>query len=682
MPVKPPRGGSIHVDAYISTGPNRSVDIDASPLGALGRSRDDSNITQDILQSRAGSSGATDAGATHPLPAVVVQAAPVEVRPLTSQSSLESYLVNAKANLPDANSSGLRVVNKRTYVDLSIGGTVLVGADPVTGFYRARLSSELLPSGPVLERDSQSGLWRLREDVGSTIRAQFKRSFPEATDEHANDFFTRFVDMDTARVELERIKLELPQLERELGAWEKAYKGRNSDERDRRLAVGAKIRRLFKWQGNTSEKVHQEGRLAGFELKLELGNRKNQVLPVFSPRLISVVALKIEGGTVGNLESVFSSFSHIEALTVQSSLNDGLPAGIEKLTQLKVLDMSRTGLVLKPTDVDRFTRLSRLQELNLENCTLVHAPSVHGLTELRVLNLGYTGISALPAGLSQTPGPSRLQVLDLHWNRNLQVAPDVSAMSELRRLDLTDTGITRLPIGLDSASRSSRLEVLKLGDNPLYVPPSLRGMTALQEVDLSNTRIDRFPEGITFDIPKAKLKLASNNIVSIPESLELRKGFDLSHNPISDHASLRRLIFARRQTGTDIWLGLGSTDMSANIWLQNVPPAQIPHRLAIWDRWSSNPESDMMLRIRHLSRTPEFLIERPLLQRRVWAFLETFDKADAIEQARLRAVAGRFMENEPILGVMLERLEAEIQKFDAWRQYPPLHHLPKRPKLE
>jgi hypothetical protein len=249
-------------------------------------------------------------------------------------------------------------------------------------------------------------------------------------------------------------------------------------------------------------------------------------------------------------------------------------------------------------------------------------------------------------------------------------------------LDLTDTGINRLPVGLGSENGPMRLEVLRLGANSLFVAPSLRGMAALQEVDLSNTRIDRFPEGITSEIPKTKLKLVGNDIESIPESLELRKGFDLAHNPISDPASLRRLISARRQTGTDVWLGEGSTDLSANLWLRNVPQAQIPDKLALWDRWSSFPESDMMLRIRHLSRTPEFQIERMLLQRRVWAFLKSFDKADPVEQAHLRVVAGSFMRNEPILGLMLDKLEAEIQKFDAWRQHSPLHHSLKRPKLE
>jgi hypothetical protein len=682
MPVKPPRGGSTHVDVDASTSSNRSADVHTSLTELLGRSVFESDISADHSRPGNSPSGGTARNESRPLPAMVIQATPDEVRPPPRRSSLESYLIYANATLPDANSSGFRVVNGRTYVDLSIGGTVLVGTDPDTGLYRARLSSELLPSGPVLERDGNSGFWRLREDVGSSTRAQFKRLFPEATDEHADDFIARFGDRNTAGVELERIKLGYPQLDRELGAWETAYKGRNADERNRRLAVGARIRRLYKWQGNTSEKIHQDGRLLGFKLELDLGSQKKQEFPVLSQRLRSVVALEIEGTAVGDLERLLSSLSHIEALKVRMSLHDGLPVGIEKLTELKVLDMSNTGLVLKAADVDRFTGMSRLEELSLENCDLLHAPSVRGLTELQVLNLGYTGISALPAGLSQIPGPSRLQVLDLHWNRNLQVAPDVSAMSELRILNLTDTGITRLPVGLDSGSGASRLEILKLNSNPLYVAPSLRGMIALQELDLSNTRINRFPEGITSDIPKMKLRLGGNDIVSIPESLELRKGFDLSYNPISDPASLRRLIFARRQTGTDIWLGQGSTDLSANLWLRNVPPAQIPKKLELWRRWSSFPETDLMLRIRHLSRTPEFQIERPLLQRRVWAFLEIFDKADTVEQARLRTVAGGFMDNEPTLGIMLERLEAEIRKFDPTWQHPPLHHLPKRPKLE
>ncbi|MBR7195500.1 leucine-rich repeat domain-containing protein [Pseudomonas sp. 14A] len=681
MPVKPPRGGSTPVDVNASAGASRSAEVDTSLPTTSGRRGSASDISVDHSRPGDGASDGTAGNETKPLAVVMVHAASAEALVIPGPSSLENYLISAGSTLPDANSSGLRVFKSRTYVDLSIGGTVLVGADPDTGLYRARRSSELRPSGPVLERDSASGLWRLHEDVGATIREQFKRSFPEAADEHAQHFNNRFGDRDSAEIELERIKFGFPQLDRELGAWEKAYKGSDTEERDRRFALGAKVRQLFKWLGDASERIHQEGFQTGFVLKLAFGRKRNFALPVLSTRLDSIVALEITEGAVGKLEGLFKSLSHIETLKVQASL-DGLPAGIETLTELKVLDMSRTGVLFKPADVDRFTRMSRLQELNLENGRVLHAPSVRGLTELRVLNLRYTGINALPAGLSEMPGPSRLQVLDLGRNRGLKVAPDVSAMSELRILDLADTGISRLPVGLDSGSGPSRLEILNLSANDLYVAPSLRGMTALQELDLSWTRIDRLPEGITADIPKTKLILKGNDIQTIPESLELRKGFDLSYNPISDPAALRRFIFARRQTGTDVWLGRGSTDLSANLWLKNVPPAQLPDKLALWNRWSSVPESDLMLRIRHLSGTPEFHIERPLLQRRVWAFLEAFDKADAVEQAQLRAVAGRFTENEPIIGVMLERLEAEIEKFDARRQHVPPHQLPKRPRFE
>jgi hypothetical protein len=38
--------------------------------------------------------------------------------------------------------------------------------------------------------------------------------------------------------------------------------------------------------------------------------------------------------------------------------------------------------------------------------------------------------------------------------------------------------------------------------------------------------------------------------------------------------------------------------------------------------------------------------------------------------------------NEPSPGKMLDRLEAAIREYDAGRQNQPLHHLPKRPRLD
>lgn len=827
MAVKPPRGGITQVDVEIHTNTTRSVDGGTPKSDVPGRINPDPWGSFENQKPRVNPPGDADLDAILPAPTVTVHPVPLlaEARPADHQT-LESYLIHSAAPLPNADSEGFRVHNKRRYVDVIDGGVVLVGLDSGTGRYRARHANELLPSGPELLRDADSGLWHARNDIetgtlplsdeslssfrtgldfagvepgtdglfrqdgklyvvirenayqamhdldasspaykvwrivnpkdpvstdsaniyrasrsgetraitrneqntwvsiltglrggmdrnasgqanttdfhrpwltrtagpstapppiaSATTQAQFKRYFPEAADHHADDFIRRFGDSATAEAELKRLQREFPQLDRELRVWETSYKGKDRTEPSRRLEIGAKIRRLYKWQAEYSEKYYRDGRMIGLHLDLYIGRQRYDGPPVFSARLDSVVALSLRYDAVRPLSEISHSFLHVERLELSMHGLKGFPDGLEGFTQLKSLDMSRNLFTLAPADVERFTTFTRLEELKLGgNWQLTLAPSVRGLTELRVLDLSYTGISALPAGLSEVSGPSRLQVLNLQRNRDLGVAPDVSRMSELRVLDLTDTEIHRLPAGLGSETGPLRLEVLKLGSNPLFVPPSLRGMTALQEVDLSVTRIDRFPEGITSDIPKKKLYLRANYIVSIPESLELRSGFDLFRNPM-DPSALRRLIFARRQTGEDLWLGDISTDMSANLWLYNVPQAQIPNKLALWGRWSGFQESTMMRRIRQLSGTPEFQIERQILQNRVWKFLEHFDTADPVEQARLRAImhVDNTSRNDPPIGLMLDRLEEEIRKFDpTWQNQPP-HHLPKRPRLE
>ncbi|WP_045121563.1 hypothetical protein [Pseudomonas sp. GM16] len=104
---------------------------------------------------------------------------------------------------------------------------------------------------------------------------------------------------------------------------------------------------------------------------------------------------------------------------------------------------------------------------------------------------------------------------------------------------------------------------------------------------------------------------------------------------------------------------------------------ELPEKLKLWDSFGG-AASDVINGIRKLSRTPEFHVEHPLLQRRVWWFLDAYTKAEPSEQARMRDI----LLNEPSPGKMLDRLEAQIREYDSGRQNQPLHHLPKRPKLD
>jgi len=662
MPVKPPRGGSAHVD--VPGSPSRSVDADTSLPGASGRRGADSGNSLDNSHPQAGSSGDTSADAILPAPVVVVHAIPEGARPPATPPSLDNYVTNARAILPQINSEGLRVISRRTYADLSDGDLVLVAVDSATGLYRARRPSELLPSGPVLLRNPESGLWYPREVIEPTTRAHVRKYLPEATDQDADAFIARFDDKDIAELELKRIQLGLPQLDtQQVSIPHHQLREAQSHEIQGTFDMWRTLRQLYKWQGQPDQRVYRDGRLSGFKLDINL-----TLWPVdrlLSLKFKSVVSLTLRGHAPLDPEVFFAQFPNIESLTIASQVITRRNSG----GGLFLMDMTYSRLRVDSRFTEQLKRLPHLRELDLQDCDLQADFSVRGMTRLQVLRLANTQGPAV----NDLPGALRFGVPVQRQNDFLQTDPDISGMTELRVLDLTGTGIRRIPLGLDADNGRSSLEILRLGNNALSVAPSLKAMTALQELDLSNMGLDGFPEGITNEIPGKVLNLANNRITSIPESVELRAGFNLIGNPITDPASLRRLIRARITTDSDMWLGAESNDVSANLWLQHLPAEEVPKKLELWDS-----VAHLSSRLRKLSRTPEFHVEYPLLQRRVWWFLEVYVKADASEKARMTDI----LINEPSPGKMLDRLEAAIREYDAGRQNQPQHHLPKRPRLD
>lgn len=80
---------------------------------------------------------------------------------------LEDYWIPADIRLPAADTQGFRILKGRRYVDVPDGHCVLVAIDPKMGLYRATRTSERNPSGPLLQLDPQSKLWRPLEGIPS-----------------------------------------------------------------------------------------------------------------------------------------------------------------------------------------------------------------------------------------------------------------------------------------------------------------------------------------------------------------------------------------------------------------------------------------------------------------------------------------------------------------------------------
>ncbi|MCF4997548.1 hypothetical protein GIW69_18485 [Pseudomonas syringae] len=168
MPVKPPLKGTTPVE--IHTPPPRSTNgaptrTDTAPRIVSGLTAPSSTRWPNAPEKTFADVN-LDAITTAPtiviretLPHFVSGSAP-------ARRSLDQYRVLSTARLPAADAAGLRMFKGRLFVD-GVDGVLQVGLDREIGLYRAKLSSELKPSGPILVRDPNSKRWVALEEAGT-----------------------------------------------------------------------------------------------------------------------------------------------------------------------------------------------------------------------------------------------------------------------------------------------------------------------------------------------------------------------------------------------------------------------------------------------------------------------------------------------------------------------------------
>nr|WP_315446775.1 hypothetical protein [uncultured Pseudomonas sp.] len=159
MSPKPPTRGTVTVEIHARPGepaggsaPRRdtTTPVDSSPATAIAAPR---------VVRPGRTPAAVDLDAIQPVPAITIQPTPAPLPAAVSgPMPLTHYRISTDAHLPPANEQGLRTYKGRQYVDVP-GGTVQVAAIAENGPYRARLASELSPSGPVLVRAADGKLW-------------------------------------------------------------------------------------------------------------------------------------------------------------------------------------------------------------------------------------------------------------------------------------------------------------------------------------------------------------------------------------------------------------------------------------------------------------------------------------------------------------------------------------------
>ncbi|MGJ7518519.1 dermonecrotic toxin domain-containing protein [Pseudomonas baetica] len=269
-------------------------------------------------------------------------------------------------------------------------------------------------------------------------------------------------------------------------------------------------------------------------------------------------------------------------------------------------------------------RFNDVVELNLQNFHLIERETLNGFLErfpnLRTLNLENTDL--------------RLANINGHLQGGLP--PSIPQLQHLTSLNLRSTELTFQENTAAQLSSLVNLQSLDLSDNPLGVPPMVMGMNQLRSLKLNNTGITTCPVGIMDQPYLTTLDLRDNQIQRVPQAVMnqaiARDRVLLWNNPLTDEDTLRRLVAHRERTGINLWLsapGNGYSDPAA--WLRGIDAGQREARLQIWQRLALRPRGGRFLgTMNTLTLTPDFQINYPDLQARVWRLLAEADASQAL----------------------------------------------------
>lgn len=296
-------------------------------------------------------------------------------------------------------------------------------------------------------------------------------------------------------------------------------------------------------------------------------NERLATLPDELANLSNLEVLYYDGVTDGAIPEVIFQLSNLRELSITGRTSDIelLPATIENLTQLEILNLPENSIAELPPEI---SSLANLHTLDLNHNSLMNLPDVISqIPNLRVLNINGNEISELPSEignlvnlqelhlngnyLSVLPNTIgnlvNLEVLDLGFNDITAIPSTIGNLTQLRELDLTQNLLESIP---SEIGQLDKLEVLYLiANNITELPPEIGNLSSLTHLHLRENSLTALPDEIGNLSRLEVLSLGSryhirfvrerrrigNQITELPASIGRLKNLRqlwLSRNPI------------------------------------------------------------------------------------------------------------------------------------------------------
>jgi hypothetical protein len=149
-------------------------------------------------------------------------------------------------------------------------------------------------------------------------------------------------------------------------------------------------------------------------------------------------------------EGFLQRFANLRTLDLSDNLLGGIPDGLQALTQLSELRLTRNQIVIDDAGLARLSALSRLRVLDLSHNPIGQLPPLGSLLNLQRLHLRHCGLSELPVEVYMHPA---LEDIDLRDNHIQDMSPTLArSHRRLAGLSLHDNP---LPEPTQTALRST-----------------------------------------------------------------------------------------------------------------------------------------------------------------------------------------------------------------------------------
>ncbi|MCX2686177.1 NEL-type E3 ubiquitin ligase domain-containing protein [Pseudomonas sp. DCB_AW] len=369
--------------------------------------------------------------------------------------------------------SDLLAEHARTHRDLA---AQLIGQAPIGGGVRP----------PVRWGDGRLGypLSGRGESRGQASRRGLRQIFPTLGDSQLQryllDLIARGVDPWQHYSELSQQLVSLRQV---LRRWRMEHAG--VLDLLRRGRVANSIRRC--WRCKTG--LRSDGTYA-----LDIRGERVGSLPTLEEGVSfpHVTRLTLRDMDLSEIDPDFlARFPNLRELDLRANHLAVIPPGVERLTELRGLQLDHNRIIMDVAGNRRLSALTRLQTLELNYNPLGFAPDIRGLIHLRPVGLRSTGITSFPSRLQQLPLRG---VADLRNNQIRQVNQDLHGLRQrLQRMALHDNPLDEASeqyLNQLSGTSSFRHQLVQVNEREHWLLGSTGAQRSEREMQWRNLQLE------------------------------------------------------------------------------------------------------------------------------------------------------------------------------------------------